>query len=105
MKIIDNRLIALGTIAGALLTATGMAAVGIAYVVDIRNDVTASRVCDRDHERRMREFETVIGDVRLDVRETKTDVSWIRRFLDRQAEPDTLRKTASTRSDSFSKAP
>jgi hypothetical protein len=87
MKILDNRMIALGTLAGAMLTAAGMVAFGISYTVRIRDDATASRVCDADHEQRMRAIEGVISDVRVDVRETKTDVTWIRRFLDRHPTP------------------
>ena len=85
VKLPDNRLIAWGTVAGALLTAGSLLFAGIVYETKLRDDATASTRSDLDHETRLRSIEAVIGDVRVDVRETKTDVAWIRRFLDRPA--------------------
>ena len=91
MKLPDNRLIAWGTVAGALLTAGSLLFAGIVYETKLRDDATASRTCDVDHETRLRSIETTLGDIRADVRETRTNVSWLRRFLDRKDaghEPD-----------------
>ena len=79
----DNRLIAFGTLAGALFTAAAMLAGGIAYEVQLRDDATASRVSETDHEARLRTLESGLGEMRTDVRETKINVAWIRETMGR----------------------
>ncbi|MGO9112727.1 MAG: hypothetical protein ACLP9L_26130 [Thermoguttaceae bacterium] len=79
----DNRLVAWGTVASALLTAASLIGAGAVYAVRLRDDATASTVCDVDHESRLRVIEHGIGELHADVIETKTNVAWIRRFLDR----------------------
>ena len=84
----DNRVIALGTLAGVILTAASFFVGGIVYTVRLRDDATASRASDVDHETRLRLIENGVADMRADVRETKTDVSWIRSFLAHKPVPD-----------------
>ena len=96
MKLFDNRLIALGTIGGALLTAAGMVAFGISYTVQLRDDATASTKADADHEVRIRVNEAGLGEMKGDVREIKTDVTWIRHYLDRQQPGPAVGKPAQT---------
>lgn len=80
----DNRLIAWGTVAGSLLAAVTLIGGGIVYTVKLRDDASASRVVDADHEVRIRVNESGLAEMKADVREIKTDVTWIRKFLDRQ---------------------
>jgi hypothetical protein len=82
-KRITDWLIASGT----LLTAATLIGGGIVYTVRLRDDASASLHSDVDHEARLRVMERVASDLRADVRETKTDVSWIRHYLDRPARP------------------
>ena len=82
MKILPNNLIAWGTVAGVLLTAGSMLGLGIAHAVHLHDQVTAAVAASADHESRIRAVETNAGETRADVREIKTDVSWIRKYLD-----------------------
>jgi hypothetical protein len=95
----DNRLIALGTLAGAALTAGSLALGGIAYAVRLGEQTAASRTADADHESRLRTIEGSLGEMHGDMKAVKTDVSWIRTFLhDRQPAADAdRRQAASTR--------
>lgn len=89
MKLLsENRLIAHGTIAGTLLTGISLAVAAVAFVVNLRNDASASRLADVDHEARLRAVETM----RSDLSAVKTDVSWIREYFD----PERHTHTAST---------
>lgn len=86
--------------AGTLLTVATLIGGGIVYAVRLRDDASTSMKSDTDHEARLRVIENVVSDVRADVRETKTDVTWIRTFLDphrqQPAGPgDNAQKTAS----------
>jgi hypothetical protein len=93
----ENRVIAWGTAIGVLLTCIGMIVAGVVYEVRLRDDANASRVSDVDHESRLRSIEGNLGDMRGDVREIKTNVGWIRRYIDKQpAGPDDLDKAAKT---------
>jgi hypothetical protein len=78
MKLLpDNKLIAWGTVAGALLTACSMFGTVISYSVRIADDVGFSRSHLADHETRLRTIEA-------DARETRVNVAWIRGYLDPQ---------------------
>jgi hypothetical protein len=90
----DNRLIAIGTVAGTFLAAASMIAGGIAYQVRLRDDVTASVKFDADAESRLRAIEANAGETHADVREIKTDVAWIRSFLTRQPKAEDPAKIA-----------
>lgn len=90
MKILpDNRLIAHGTVAGSLFTAVSLFTAAIVFTVNLRNDATASRLADADHEIRLRGLEEMRGDLKA----VQTDVSWIRDYFD----PDRQHKTAATK--------
>ena len=99
MILTDNRLIAWGTLAGALLTAGSMLGAGIVYAVRlgdqtganraiVADTATATKAAVEDHELRLRSVEKDIGQIRADARETNTNVSWIKRFLERPAGKD-----------------
>jgi hypothetical protein len=96
MKIVpDNRLIAVGTLSGVVLTSVTLLVGTVAYTTRMGADVSASRASDADHEGRLRTIEAIAADLRGDVRETKTDVAWIRRFLDRHpAQPGNKEPTS-----------
>ncbi len=94
----DNKLIAWGTAGGALLTAATLAATIVIERTGAIDAITQGKLIDADHETRLRFIETVVSDMRADVRETKTNVSWIRHYLDRRptvpaANPDTQLQT------------
>ena len=85
--------------AGTLLTVATLIGGGLVYAVRLR-DGTASMRSDTDHEARLRVIENVVSDVRADVRVTKTDVSWIRTFLDPHRRPaERAQKAAQTASN------
>jgi hypothetical protein len=92
----DNRLIAIGTIALPLLALASAIGGGIVYTVRLRDDATASRQCDVDHENRLRVLESVASDLRADVRETNTNVGWIRTFLDPHRQPGKAKDASQT---------
>jgi len=98
MKLLsDNRLIAWGTVVGALLTAVSLIVGGVVYAVRLRDDASASQRVDIDHEGRLRTIESGVAELRADFRETNVNVTWIRHFLDRQqpVQPGEPQKTAS----------
>jgi hypothetical protein len=82
--------------AGTLLTVATLIGGGIVYAVRLRDDASASMRSDVDHESRLRVIESVVSDVRADVRETKTDVSWIRTFLDPHRQPGKVKDAPQT---------
>ena len=85
--------------AGTLLTVATLIGGGIVYAVRLRDDASASMKSDTDHEARLRVIESVVSDVRADVRETKTDVTWIRTFLDpHRQQPDKGKEPTQTAS-------
>lgn len=99
----DNKLIALGTAAGVLLTAVSLVGGGIAYAVHLRDDATASRAIDMDHEQRLRVIETrvthiddAVTTLRGELGEVHAEVSGIRHYLDRQPAGHDERQTAAT---------
>jgi hypothetical protein len=83
VKMFDNKLIAWGTIALPVLTAASLAIAIVVERTGALDAIAVSQRIDQDHETRLRVIESVVGDMRSDVRETKTHVEWIRRFLDR----------------------
>ena len=86
--------------AGTLLTVATLIGGGLVYAVRLRDDASASMKSDTDHEARLRVIENVVSDVRADVRETKTDVTWIRTFLDpHRQQPDAHKDPAQTASN------
>jgi hypothetical protein len=87
MRLLDKRIADWVIAAGTLLTVATLIGGGIVYAVRLRDDASASMRSDTDHEARLRVIENVVSDVRADVRETKTDVVWIRKFLDRDQQP------------------
>ncbi len=83
----DNRLIALGTIAGALIALTTAAWHGAAWIFAMRAEVAASSKSDVDQEGRIRGLESGIGEIHGDLKEVRANVSWIRSFLDPHPAP------------------
>jgi len=67
-----------GTAAEALLTAIALAAGGVAYAVHLRDDASASRAADQDHETRLRGMETRVTHIDDTVTTLQSDVTWIR---------------------------
>jgi hypothetical protein len=70
-----------GTAAGALLTAAAMFAGGIAYAVHLRDDASASKATDADHETRLRGIETHVTHIDDAVTTLQGDVTWIRQNM------------------------
>ncbi len=87
MRFTENKLVAWGTVAGAVLMAISLVSSGVIYQIRMSGDVDASRAVDVDHESRLRSIESGLGDLRGDVKVTREDVAWIRKFLDRPACP------------------
>ncbi len=71
----NSRLLTWATIVGTFLIAVGMATASVVYVVTLRDEAAASTRFDS-------EARSLITDLRIDAKETKTDVSWIRHFLE-----------------------
>ena len=87
-----------GTAAGALLTAVTLFAGGVAYAVHLRDDATASRTTDQDHETRLRGIETHVTHIDDSVTTLQGDVTWIKQHtpvLPAAHDRDDARKTAS----------
>ena len=78
-----NRLIAWGTVALPLLTIGSTIGAAIVYAVRLGDSVSARRAADVDHESRLRTIEATAADTRGDVREIRTDVRWIKDYLDK----------------------
>ena len=68
---------------GTALTAVGMAVACVNFASRFRDDVTASRAVNADHETRLRAAEAM----REDVAKIKTDVEWLCRSIGGK-EPD-----------------
>ena len=95
MKLVPTTLTDWGTAAGALLTAAAMFAGGVAYAVHLRDDATASRVTDADHEARLRGIETHVTHIDDAVTTLQGDVTWIKQHTPMLPAHDDARKTAS----------
>ena len=78
----SNRGIFWGTAVATCLMALGMAIAGVVYVVTIRDEAAASTRHDTTSDRQMENLQTLVGELRVDAAQTKTDVSWIRQFLE-----------------------
>ena len=78
MRFLRTTLTDWGTAVGALLTAVTLFAGGIAYAVHLRDDASASKATDADHETRLRGIETHVTHIDDAVTALQADVTFIR---------------------------
>lgn len=69
--------VAIGTIMAYILGLTAQA-------VTLRNDVESVKTNTQKHEVRLQAIEASHAEVRQDMREMKSDIGWIRKFLERR---------------------
>ena len=81
----NAKLLTWATLLGSFLVAVGMATAGVVYVVTVHDEAAASTRFDTGADRRIATIETLVSDLRIDAGQTKTDVSWIRHFLEHPA--------------------
>ena len=84
MKFSDSKIVAWGTLAGAVITGLSLAAGIVIYNVRLRDDATQSRQTDSDHETRLRTLEGSVAGIHTHLATIETDVKWIRGYLDPQ---------------------
>ena len=77
-----NRGIFWGTAIGTLLVAVGMGIGAVVYAVHVGDEAAASTRFETNLDHRLQATETLVTDLRIDAKGTRTDVAWIRQFLE-----------------------
>ena len=77
-----NRGIFWGTAIGTLLLALGMGIGGVVYAVHVGDEAATSTRFDARIDQRLQATESLVTDLRIDAKGTRTDVAWIRQFLE-----------------------